>query len=236
MLSITKNVLLSSYSSMKKHQKDFDDIWHKKFTSIFKSWHFLTPPGDFIWIKWFFRHIHSNFVSLPWKLHNQYCHKGLVCPISLYHSIMQPPICWWHQEMRRTSAHSDSRPRLLSHLNQAFSNFVSLPWKLHNQYCHRGRVCPISLYHSIMQPPLCWRQQEMRFLCYSQTMAALYRSATWTKLFLILYPSLENSTTNIAIGGVFALSRCIIQSCSRLFADDSRKWGSFVILKQWLPE
>ena len=45
-MSITENVLLSSYSSMKKYQKDFEDFLHKKLTLKVKVWHFLTPPGD----------------------------------------------------------------------------------------------------------------------------------------------------------------------------------------------
>ena len=158
----------------KKNQKVLDDLSHWKVTLNVEFWNFLTLPhytnsqNSMILFdnSWFLAKNLSNFLSLPWKRHNN------VCTISLCHSIMQPPLCWRQQEMRRTSAHSDSHPRLLNHLNQAFSNFVSLTWKLHNQHCHRGRVCPISLYHSIMQPPICWRQQEMRFLCYSQTMAA----------------------------------------------------------------
>ena len=44
-MSITKNVLLNWYSSMKKKiEKDSDDFWHKKLTLKVKFWHFFTPP------------------------------------------------------------------------------------------------------------------------------------------------------------------------------------------------
>ena len=39
-----KNVLLNSYSSMKKKQKASDDFWPIKLTLKVKFWHFLTPP------------------------------------------------------------------------------------------------------------------------------------------------------------------------------------------------
>ena len=41
-MSITKNVLLNWYPSMKKNEKDSDDIWHRKLTLKVKFWHFLT--------------------------------------------------------------------------------------------------------------------------------------------------------------------------------------------------
>ena len=31
---------------------------------------------NFLWVCWFLCKILSNFVSLPWKLHNPYCHTG----------------------------------------------------------------------------------------------------------------------------------------------------------------
>ena len=83
-MSITKNVLLNSYSSMKKNQKDSDDFWHRKLTLKVKFWHFLTArhysnspnfviSSDY---SWFLAKNLYNFVSLPWKLHNRYCHSN----------------------------------------------------------------------------------------------------------------------------------------------------------------
>ena len=78
----TKNVLQNFYSSMKKIRKiwiifnvenwlwksDFGTFWHLPITPILKiQWFHLTTvdfqPKNL-----------SNFVSLPWKLHNRYCH------------------------------------------------------------------------------------------------------------------------------------------------------------------
>ena len=78
--SVTKNVLLNSYSSMKKYQKHSDDFWHRKLTLKVRFWHFLTLPHytnsqnsmisfDYSWF--LAKHL-SNFVSLPWKLDNRY--------------------------------------------------------------------------------------------------------------------------------------------------------------------
>ena len=68
----------------KKIEKDSDDFWSRKFTLNVRFWHFLTPPHytnlqnsmisfDF---SWFLAKNLSNFVSLPWKLHNRYCHRN----------------------------------------------------------------------------------------------------------------------------------------------------------------
>ena len=43
-MSITKNVHLNWYSSIKKKiEEDSDDFWHRKLTLKVKFWHFLTP-------------------------------------------------------------------------------------------------------------------------------------------------------------------------------------------------
>ena len=82
-MSITTNVLLNWYSSMKKKiQKDSDDFWHRKLTLKVKFWYFLTAPhySNFqnlvisFEYSWFLAKNLSNFVSLPWKLHNRECH------------------------------------------------------------------------------------------------------------------------------------------------------------------
>ena len=87
-MSIPKNVLHNSYSSMKKKQKDSDDFWRRKLTLKVKFRHFLTPPHytnsqnsmisfDYCW---FLAKNLLDFVFLSWKLHNQYCHNPHSCP------------------------------------------------------------------------------------------------------------------------------------------------------------
>ena len=74
-MSITKNVFLNSYSLMKKIRK----IW-MIFDFEVKFRHFLTPPhytnlqNSMISFdcRWFRDKKLSNFVYLPWKLHNRY--------------------------------------------------------------------------------------------------------------------------------------------------------------------
>ena len=81
-MSITTDVLLNWYSSMKKNQKDSYDFWHRKLTLNVKFWYFLTAPhySNFqnlvisFEYSWFLGKNLSNFVSLPWKLHNRKCH------------------------------------------------------------------------------------------------------------------------------------------------------------------
>ena len=71
----------------KKIQKDSDDFWHRKLTLKVKFWYFLTAPhySNFqnlvisFEYSWFLAKNLSNFVSLPWKLHNQECHKVHTC-------------------------------------------------------------------------------------------------------------------------------------------------------------
>ena len=66
----------------KKNQKDSDDFWHRKLTLKVKFWYFLTAPhySNFQILvisfeySWFLAKNLSNFVSLPWKLHNRKCH------------------------------------------------------------------------------------------------------------------------------------------------------------------
>ena len=66
----------------KKNQKYFDDFWHRKLTLKVKFWYFLTALhySNFqnlvisFEYSWFLAKNLSNFVSLPWKLHNRYCH------------------------------------------------------------------------------------------------------------------------------------------------------------------
>ena len=66
----------------KKNQKDSDDFWHRKLTLKVKFWYFLTAPhySNFQNLVISFEYSGSlaknlsNFVSLPWKLLNRYCH------------------------------------------------------------------------------------------------------------------------------------------------------------------
>ena len=66
----------------KKNQRDSDDFWHSKLTLKLKIWYFLTAPhySNFqnmvisFEYSWFLAKNLSNFVSLPWKLHDWYCH------------------------------------------------------------------------------------------------------------------------------------------------------------------
>ena len=94
-MSITKNVILNSYFSMKKKlRKISNDFWHRKLTLKVKFWHFLTPPhyilqfakfNDILWICWFLAKNLSNFLSLSWKLHHRYCHKYIY---------LDSKLCW----------------------------------------------------------------------------------------------------------------------------------------------
>ena len=90
-MSITTNMLLNWYSSVKKNQKDSDDFWHRKLTLKVKFWYFLTAPhySNFqnlvisFEYSWFLAKNLSNFVSLPWKLHNRECHNEQLQHVSL---------------------------------------------------------------------------------------------------------------------------------------------------------
>ena len=74
-MSLTKNVHLNWYSSMKKNEKDFHDFWHRKLTLQVKLRHFLTPPhytnsqNSIISFEYL-----SNFVPPGWKLNNPHYH------------------------------------------------------------------------------------------------------------------------------------------------------------------
>ena len=71
----------------KKNQKVLDDFWRRKLTLKVKLQHFLTHHHyanfqnamilfDY---SWFLAKNLSNFVSLPQKLHNRYCHTSHLC-------------------------------------------------------------------------------------------------------------------------------------------------------------
>ena len=65
-------------------EKDSDDFWLRKLTLKVKFLYFLTAPhySNFqnlvisFEYSWFLAKNLSNFVSLPWKLHNRKCHSG----------------------------------------------------------------------------------------------------------------------------------------------------------------
>ena len=85
-MSITKNVLLNWYSSMKKKLRKIRIIFEiENWLWKWGGWvilHFLTPPQKtqfskfniFLWVCWFLGKNPSNFVPPVWKLHNPYCH------------------------------------------------------------------------------------------------------------------------------------------------------------------
>ena len=77
-MSITKNLLLNWYPPTEKNQKSSDDFWHRKLTLRVKSnfGTFWRLPNLIISFdrSWCLAKNLSSFVSLPWKLHNRYCH------------------------------------------------------------------------------------------------------------------------------------------------------------------
>ena len=69
----------------KKNQKGCDDFWHRKLALKVKFWYFLTATHysnfqnlaiSFEYSGFLAKNL-SNFISLPWKLHNRECHNGL---------------------------------------------------------------------------------------------------------------------------------------------------------------
>jgi hypothetical protein len=54
----------------------FKSLYFLKWCPIFDSSPLLqfSKFNNFIWVCWFSAKKLSNFVSLPWKLHNRYCH------------------------------------------------------------------------------------------------------------------------------------------------------------------
>jgi hypothetical protein len=62
--------------------KNLDDFWHRKLTlkvifrHFFTSSHYTNSQNSMISFDYssFLANNLSNFVSLPWKLHNRYCH------------------------------------------------------------------------------------------------------------------------------------------------------------------
>ena len=69
-MSITKNLLLSSYSSMK------NEIFEIQTSGLLTPPHYTNLQNSMISFdySWFLAKNLSNFVSLSWKLHNRYCH------------------------------------------------------------------------------------------------------------------------------------------------------------------
>ena len=65
-ISITKNVLLNSYSSMKKNQKDLDSFWHRKLTLKSWDWNFsdLVPKINLV-----FSFVEKYVVLFLWNIH-----------------------------------------------------------------------------------------------------------------------------------------------------------------------
>ena len=92
-MSITKNVLIHSHSSMKKKFRQIRMIfdianWLWK-SNIGTFWKLATTPIVYLVISfdysWFLAKKLSNFVSLPLNLHNRYCHNSY-CKYKVYFS------------------------------------------------------------------------------------------------------------------------------------------------------
>ena len=81
-MSITKNVLLNSYSSMKRKMERFQ--WFLTWKTDFESQilalfdnsplHQFAKLNNFLLVCWFLVINLSNLVSLPWNLDNPYYH------------------------------------------------------------------------------------------------------------------------------------------------------------------
>ena len=92
----------------KKNQKDSDDFWHRKLTLKVKFWYFLTAPhySNFqnlvisFEYSWFLAKNLSNFVSLPWKLHNRECH-NVYFPM-VYHTFIWNHVSWHSRVLNMT--------------------------------------------------------------------------------------------------------------------------------------
>ena len=81
-MSITTNVLLNWYSSMKKKMRKIRMIfyienwlWKSNFGTFWQLALIQNSKfNNFLWVCWFLGKNHSNFVPPAWKLHNPYCH------------------------------------------------------------------------------------------------------------------------------------------------------------------
>ena len=74
-------------SSMKKSEK-FGWFLQVKFWHFMTALHYSNSPILVISVdyRWFLAKNLSNFVSLPWKLHNRYCHISSILHQDLKHS------------------------------------------------------------------------------------------------------------------------------------------------------
>ena len=81
-MSIIRNVLLNSYSSMKKRERfrwfltqkiDFESQNLALFDT--SPLHQFSNFNNFLWVCWFLGENLSNFVPPTWKFDNPYCHK-----------------------------------------------------------------------------------------------------------------------------------------------------------------
>ena len=120
-MSITTNVLLNWYSSMKKKiQKDSDDFWHRKLTLKVKFWRFLTArhqsktQNSIISFGYVDSYAKICLILYPptWKLHNPYYHS----PYCIYLRIQYP----W----------TSNNPRFFVLMNGFKDQFLNLFWML----------------------------------------------------------------------------------------------------------
>ena len=78
-MAITNNMLLNSFEFNEKKIRKILIIFDKE-KWLWKS-NFGTTPlhqfakfNNFVWVGWFLAKNLFNFIYIPWKLHNRYCH------------------------------------------------------------------------------------------------------------------------------------------------------------------
>ena len=80
---------------------NFKSLYFLKWCLIFDSLPLLkfSQVNNLIWIQSFFSQDLSNFISLPWKLHNRYCHSIKLSSSFLVFWLdcfLSYSINWWH--------------------------------------------------------------------------------------------------------------------------------------------
>ena len=134
----------------KKIQKDSDDFWHRKLTLKVKFWYFLTAPhySNFqnlvisFEYSWFLAKNLSNFLSLPWKLHNRECHSTQIFTLVLV--IVQSELltlgifCKYGHFVRQRG--DRGKPRYISHPWNKQTRFLLKAFSVMLYYYVRGNI------------------------------------------------------------------------------------------------
>ena len=102
-----KNVLLNWYSLMKKKLRkiriifDIENwLWKSNFLNFWHLPYTISQNSRITFdYSWFLAKNLSNFVSLPWKLHNRYCHTWTTMVETHQKRSLHPPYC--HQFLIR---------------------------------------------------------------------------------------------------------------------------------------